>query len=87
MKNCLSGLAHSTFGAATLEEQPPCPPHPCRICHSAEWREGAGTWVCGVCHPVPDERKPEADAWKLRYPKVNAWEGSVEFWVALNKAK
>ena len=73
-------MSHPTFGIATLIEQPPRPEGACRVCKSDAWHAGAGCWVCTVCHPL-DPKPP--GPWKERFPKVNAWEGALEQWVAL----
>lgn len=81
-----SASVYLTFGHPTLEEQPPRPEAPCRLCRCEAWEAGDGTWVCRVCHPLPvPGSQPEAQPWKLCYPKVNAWEGVVQFWIELNK--
>lgn len=47
---------------ADPEEYPPKPDKPCPVCGSTDWwyREpsflgGKGEWVCGHCHPRPNE--------------------------------
>jgi hypothetical protein len=43
-----------------MTQMPPKPTEPCLTCKTDSWwwREdgwGRGEWVCGICHPNPNE--------------------------------